>query len=141
MGLVIMQFLTTIKLTPSQVACPLCIEVVPYVCAGEVANIERMFPGTDLYRCHCPSTTLNCTFPRSPIAAAWYVLVDEVLQNCNGYDDHFVNSTDMEMGSLVLMVNNTGVSQSNIYSCATVYGDGSSARSMPLMLPRYEGQL
>lgn len=151
LGLVITQFLTTIKLTPFLSCCMSIVYWSSYnllyhtfccsLCAGKVANITQVFPETNQYRCHCPSTILKCTFPESSITAAWYVLVNGVLQNCNGYPNHSVDSTDVEMGTLVLSVNDTSLSQINIYSCAAVYGDGSSAQSMPFMLPRYGGQL
>ena len=111
------------------------------VCTGMVAEIQRTFPNTQDYRCHCPSIILKCTFPRNPVAAAWYVSINGSLENCDGYFSHSVNNASMQSGSLELLINNTGVSQGNIYSCTAVYANGSTAESEAIILPTFEGQL
>ena len=102
---------------------------------GKVARIQRVFPGTEKYRCHCPAVMLNCTFPEGALVATWFVFANGILENCDGYFQHQVENRD---GGLLLVVNNTEQLESNIYSCTAVYSDGSTAESNTMVLPPYE---
>lgn len=109
-------------------------------CTGKVAEIQRMYPDTEDYRCHCPSVILKCIFPRDALVAGWYVSANGIQRNCDGYDNHMVDSTNFSSGVLFLQMNNTEL-QNNTYSCAAVYSDSSTAESRTVTLPRFEGQL
>ena len=96
-----------------------------------------MYPETEDYYCHCPNTKLNCTYPENTIVAGFYVLVNGIQQNCNGYPNHEVNSVN---NALVLTVNGTAPSvNGNNYTCTAVYEDGSTATSKSWTLAEYEG--
>ena len=112
-------------------------------CTGKVAVIHQVYPETEEYRCHYPAATLTCTFPGGPFVAGWYVFIDGIQQNCDGYSNHLVDATNMTSGVLVLQMNNTRQQglENNIYSCTAVYSDGSSADSGTVTLPPFEGQL
>ena len=107
------------------------------ICTGKVAVIRLMYPGTNKYHCHCPNTKLNCAYPGNAISAAFYVLVNGIQQNCDGYPDHeVILSNDV----LVLTVNATASSvNGNNYICTAVYADRSTATSESWTLAKYEG--
>lgn len=107
------------------------------ICTGKLAVIHRMYPETEEYHCHCPNTMLQCIYPGNAIIAGFYVVVNGVQQNCDGYPGHEVN---LDNNALFLTVNATVSSvNGNNYICTAVYADRSTATSEIWTLPGREG--
>ena len=96
-----------------------------------------MYPETEEYHCHCPNTVLKCTYPGNAFIAGFYVLINGIQQNCDGYPNHDVKLFN---NALVLTVNATDSSVSgNRYICTTVYANRSIATSETWTLAESEG--
>lgn len=103
---------------------------------GKVPEIYPMYPETNEYYCHCPNTKLMCNFTEDAITAGFYVLVNGIQQNCDGYPDHEV---DLVNNALILTVNATDLSvDGNNYICTAVNADWSTATSEIWTLPKSE---
>ena len=113
--------------------------------AHTASTVEQVFPANVDYCCHCPNIKLKCTFSEKPVTAFWSVLRNDtdtvvVISSTPG---HTVDKSEIQNGTLYLMVNNTVYSEGNLYSCTAVFpnGETENARSFPIPMAESEFRL
>ena len=121
-----------------------CTDVtVHYMLFAHIAStVEQVFPANVDYCCHCPNIKLKCTFSKNFFTVSWSVLI-------NGRDPelvseftpgHTVDTSEIQNGTLYLMVNNTVYSEGNSYSCIVVFPDSETEAADSFPIPMAEGE-
>ena len=126
----------------SQFQCIVIITVHCMLFAHTASMVEQVFPANVDYCCHCPNIKLKCTFSKNPVTAFWSALI-------NGRDPelvtpstpgHTVNTSEIQNGTLYLMVNSSVYSEGNQYSCTAVFPGDKTEVAGSFPIPMAEGE-